>query len=99
MIVKPYVQTITTTTTGESTVLPTGLKLLKITNDDATNFTTISFNAAIGTADNPEGVLLAGAPVDFTNSAQLIGTPIEGMTLHSKSDTADVNITIVGYIS
>jgi len=99
MIVKPYVTTVETTTAGGSVVLPAGLKLLKITNDDATNFTVLSFNAAIGTASNPEGTLLATKDIDFTNSAQLIGTPIEGMTLYFKADTAAVDITIVGYIS
>jgi len=97
MAKKPYMKTITTTTTGGSTVLPDGLKILKIVNLDATNFTTLSIDATIGTASNDEATLLATKEVDFTNTDKEIGG--DAMTLYWKADTASVNISIFGYIA
>ena len=95
MVARPYMKTITTTTAGGSTELPSGLKILKIVNIDATNFTTLSIDEAIGGAGD-EATLLATKEVDFTNAGMDVGG--NALTLYWKSDTADVDISIFGYI-
>jgi len=97
MVKRPYFNTISTTTAGGSVSLPSGLKILYITNDDDTNFTKISINAAIGTANNDEATILATKSLDFTNSCEQIGG--NNLTLYFKADTAAVAVTIIGYIS
>ena len=97
MTARPYFKTITTTTTGGSVTLPSGLKILRIINNDDTNFTKISIDATIGTTGNDEATLLATSVCDFSNSGEAIGG--SKMTLYYKADTASVDITIIGSIS
>ena len=92
---KPYVLTITATTTAGSTTLPEGLNLVSITHTDATNFVTLSFEAAIGTSGNPEGAVLAGEKVDFSN----LNKVLQADTLYWQADTANVAVTLIGYIA
>lgn len=94
---RPYMVTIATTTAGGSTALPAGVKILKIVNNDAANFTTLSVEAAIGTSLNPEAILLATDSVDFSNAGLTVGG--NELVLYWKSNTANVNVSIFGYIS
>jgi len=95
---KLFMKTITTTTAGGSTELPAGLAIVDITNNDATNFTTLSVEGAIGSAN--EAVLLATKSLDFSNANENIGgsTNQDAFNLYWKSNTADVSVTILGYL-
>lgn len=95
---KLFMKTITTTTTGGSTELPAGLAIVNIINDDATNFTTLSVEGAIGTAN--EAIILATKTLDFSNAPESIGgsTNQDDFNLYWKSDTGDVNVTVIGYL-
>jgi len=93
---RAYVKTIATTTAAGTTTLATGLKLIRIQNDDATNFVTLSFDAAIGTTSNPEGILLAATAWNFDSKDE---ATVVGDVLYHKSDTAGVNITVIGLIA
>ena len=92
---RPYIDTIVTTTTAGSTDLPGGFQLVSITNTSAANFCTISFDGPIGSTDNPEGVIPAEGKEDFS----IINRPFPVKVLYHQSDTANVSLTIVGYIA
>ena len=91
---RPYARTIATSTTAGSTTFPDGFHLLSITNDDGTNFVTLSFEATVGTTDNPEFRIDAGDSVSFNNINQIF--PLE--ILYWDADTAAVNVSVVGFI-
>lgn len=73
---RPYTIDVTTSTTASSTTFPEGFHLLSCSNLDGTNNILVSFDATIGTTDNPESTLTpTNDTLSFNNINQIF--PVE----------------------
>lgn len=91
---RPYAIDIATSTTAAETTFPEGIKLVSVTNLDAVIAITISFEATVGTAGNPETVLAATEAVSFANEANAI----KCKSIHHDAASGTPSLRVIGYV-
>lgn len=87
-----YGKTIATATTAGSTAIGKDVVITTLINSDPTNFVTVSFLSAI-VGSGEEFIIPKASSISFSD---LVSSGVRTGTLYHKSDTATVNLTVVG---